>query len=126
MRKFTKKITAIVGGATLAIGLMTLPALAGTTQDQGSGWGQMQNFMQQAFSNQSSEQSSSNGTISNQGNGNSTYGYGMMGGYGGANSNGGYGMMGGYSGSTGYGGYGMMGGYGGANSNAGYGMMGAW
>ncbi len=51
MRKFSKKITAIVGTAALAVGLITLPALAGTTQQQGSGWvGQMQGFMQQTFS----------------------------------------------------------------------------
>jgi len=51
MRKFSKKITAIVGTATLAVGLIALPALAGTTQQQGSGWmGQMQGFMQQTFS----------------------------------------------------------------------------
>jgi hypothetical protein len=50
VRKFSKKITAILGAATLAVGLMALPALAGTTQGQGSGWfGQMQNFMQQTF-----------------------------------------------------------------------------
>lgn len=48
MKKFWKKIM-IVGTATLAIGLMALPALAGTSQ-QGSGWmGQMQSFMQQTF-----------------------------------------------------------------------------
>lgn len=51
MTKFSKKITAVVGTATLAIGLMALPALAGTNQQQGNGWvGQMQNFMQQTFS----------------------------------------------------------------------------
>ena len=51
MKKFSKKITAIVGAATLAVGLMALPALAGTTQIQGSGWvSQMQGFMQQTFS----------------------------------------------------------------------------
>ncbi|KJR47306.1 hypothetical protein UF75_2298 [Desulfosporosinus sp. I2] len=51
MKKFSKKITAIVGTATLAVGLMALPALAGTTQQQGNGWfGQMQGFMQQTFS----------------------------------------------------------------------------
>ncbi|AFM42792.1 hypothetical protein Desaci_3916 [Desulfosporosinus acidiphilus SJ4] len=50
MKKISKKITAIVGTATLAVGLMALPALAGTTQQQGSGWvGQMQGFMQQTF-----------------------------------------------------------------------------
>ncbi|KJR47291.1 hypothetical protein UF75_2283 [Desulfosporosinus sp. I2] len=51
MRKFSKKITAIVGAATLAVGLMALPVLAGTTQQEGNGWvGQMQAFMQQTFS----------------------------------------------------------------------------
>lgn len=51
MKKSSKKIMAILGTAILAVGLMALPALAGTTQDQGSGWiGQMQNFMQQTFS----------------------------------------------------------------------------
>ncbi|WP_088226661.1 hypothetical protein [Desulfosporosinus sp. FKB] len=50
MKKLTKKITAIVGTATLAVGLMALPALAGTAQGQDNGWfGQMQNFMQQTF-----------------------------------------------------------------------------
>jgi len=49
MKKISKKITAIVGTATLAVGLMALPALAGTTQ--GNGWmSQMQGFMQQTFS----------------------------------------------------------------------------
>ena len=44
------KIIAIVGTATLAVGLMALPAMADTTQGQGNGWtGQMQNFMQQTF-----------------------------------------------------------------------------
>lgn len=51
MRKFSKKITAIVGTAALAVGLVALPALAGTTQQQGNGWvAQMQGFMQQTFS----------------------------------------------------------------------------
>ncbi|MCO5384560.1 hypothetical protein [Desulfosporosinus sp.] len=51
MRKFSKKITAIVGTATLAIGLIALPVIAGTTEQQGNGWvGQMQGFMQQTFS----------------------------------------------------------------------------
>ena len=51
MTNFSKNITAIVGTATLALGLMTLPVLAGTTQQQGNGWvGQMQGFMQQTFS----------------------------------------------------------------------------
>ena len=51
MKKFGKRITAILGTATLAVGVMALPALAGTTSQQGSGWvGQMQGFMQQTFS----------------------------------------------------------------------------
>lgn len=52
MRNIGKKIAAIAGTVTLAVGLMALPALAGTTtQGQGSGWaGQMQEFMQQTFS----------------------------------------------------------------------------
>jgi len=50
MKKLSNKITAIIGTATL-IGLMALPALAGTTQQQGNGIvGQMQGFMQQTFS----------------------------------------------------------------------------
>ncbi|MGC7870865.1 hypothetical protein ACPUYX_04955 [Desulfosporosinus sp. SYSU MS00001] len=50
MKKLTNKITAIVGMATLAVGLMALPAFAGTTQGQDNGWfSQMQNFMQQTF-----------------------------------------------------------------------------
>ncbi|KGK85897.1 hypothetical protein DP73_17905 [Desulfosporosinus sp. HMP52] len=49
MRKISKKITAIAGTATLAVGLLALPALAGTTQS--NGWmSQMQGFMQQTFS----------------------------------------------------------------------------
>ena len=51
MKKFSKKITAIIGTATLAIGLIALPALAGTTQQQGNGIvAQMQGFMQKTFS----------------------------------------------------------------------------
>ncbi|TGE32841.1 hypothetical protein [Desulfosporosinus sp. Sb-LF] len=51
MEKLSKKVTAILGTATLAVGLMALPALAGTTQQPGNGWvGQMQGFMQQTFS----------------------------------------------------------------------------
>lgn len=51
MKKFSKKVTAILGTATLAVGLMALPALAGMPQQQGNGWvGQMQGFMQQTFS----------------------------------------------------------------------------
>ncbi|GAB6153573.1 hypothetical protein JCM17380_23230 [Desulfosporosinus burensis] len=51
MWKFNKKITAILGTATLAMGLVALPAIAGTTEQQGNGWvGQMQGFMTQTFS----------------------------------------------------------------------------
>ncbi len=51
MWKFNKKITAILGTATLAIGLVALPAIAGTTEQPGNGWaGQMQGFMMQTFS----------------------------------------------------------------------------
>ncbi|WP_207652673.1 hypothetical protein [Desulfosporosinus sp. FKA] len=110
MKKLTKKLTAIVGAATLAVGLMALPALAGTTQGQDNGWfGQMQNYMQQTFTGPSSVTGSPNVTVPNLGSVNSPYGYGMMGGYNGSSSSGGYGMMGGYSGSNSYGGRGMMG-----------------
>ncbi|AFM42819.1 hypothetical protein Desaci_3947 [Desulfosporosinus acidiphilus SJ4] len=62
MKKFGKRITAILGTATLAVGVMALPALAGTTSQQGSGWvGQMQGFMQQTFS-QGQHQSLMNST----------------------------------------------------------------
>ena len=51
MKKLSKKITAIIGTATLAVALMALPALAGTTQQQGNGIvAQMQGFIQQTFS----------------------------------------------------------------------------
>ncbi|HBV86310.1 MAG TPA: hypothetical protein DEF42_06570 [Desulfosporosinus sp.] len=51
MKKFSKKFTAIIGTAVLAVGLVALPTLAGTTQQQGNGWvAQMQGFMQQTFS----------------------------------------------------------------------------
>ncbi|MHB8077126.1 hypothetical protein [Desulfosporosinus fructosivorans] len=51
MWKFNKKITAILGTATLAIGLVALPAIAGTTEQPGNGWvGQMQGFMMQTLS----------------------------------------------------------------------------
>lgn len=51
MEKFSKKITAIIGTATLAVGLIALPVLAGTTQQLGNGIVyQMQGFMQQTFS----------------------------------------------------------------------------
>ena len=45
MKKFSKRVMAIVGTATLAVGLMALPALAGTTQKQGNGVGQHQALM---------------------------------------------------------------------------------
>jgi len=51
VKKLSKKVTAIIATATLAVGLMALPALAGTGQQQGSGWfGQMQGYMQKTFS----------------------------------------------------------------------------
>lgn len=50
MKKWSKKITTIAGTVTLVVGLMALPALASTTQEQSSAWvNQMQNFMQQTF-----------------------------------------------------------------------------
>ena len=53
MKKFSKKVMAIIGTATLGVGLMALPALAGTTQQHGNSWfGQMQTFMQNSFSPQ--------------------------------------------------------------------------
>ncbi|WP_088186778.1 hypothetical protein [Desulfosporosinus sp. FKA] len=127
MKKLTKKLTAIVGAATLAVGLMALPALAGTTQGQDNGWfGQMQNYMQQTFTGSSSVPGSPNVPTSSSGSVNSPYRYGMMGAYNGSTSYGGYGMMGGYNDSSNYGGYGMMGSYNGSNSYGGRGMMGAW
>ena len=81
----SKKMMAIIGTATLAIGLMAIPAFA--SQGQAYGWGQMQNYM---YNNQST--SSPNVTT---GGVNSPYGYGMMSGYAGSNGYGGYGMMGG-------------------------------
>ena len=51
MKKLGKMITAILGSATLAVGVLALPALAGTTSIQSSGLvGQTQGFMQQTFS----------------------------------------------------------------------------
>ena len=51
MNIFSKKVTAIIGTAALAVGLMALPALAETSQQQGSRWfGQMQGYMQKTFS----------------------------------------------------------------------------
>jgi len=45
--KFNRKITTIIGTATLAVGLMAFPVLAQTTGQQGNGWfGQMRNAMQ--------------------------------------------------------------------------------
>ena len=53
MKKLSKKITAILGTATLAVGLMALPVFAGTDQQQGNEWfGQMQGFMQKTFSSE--------------------------------------------------------------------------
>ncbi|HBV85343.1 hypothetical protein [Desulfosporosinus sp. BICA1-9] len=53
MTKFSKKITVIAGTAILAVGLMAIPAIAGTTQQEGKGWfGQMQGFMQNTFSSE--------------------------------------------------------------------------
>ncbi|MDR3602629.1 MAG: hypothetical protein P4L49_19475 [Desulfosporosinus sp.] len=115
MKKLGKKVMAIVGTATLAVGLMALPALAGTAQAQRNGWvGQMQNFMQQTFNTQSSVPTSANEMPLNSESGSSPYGYGMMGGFTGTTDNGGYGMMGSYSGTSSS-----------NSSNGGYGMMGA-
>lgn len=51
MIKFSKKVTAIIGTATLAVGLMAFPVLAETTGQQENGWfGQMQGYMQKTFS----------------------------------------------------------------------------
>ncbi|SPF34467.1 conserved exported hypothetical protein [Candidatus Desulfosporosinus infrequens] len=50
MKKLSKKVMAIVGTATLAVGLMAFPVLAGNQQKE-NGWvGQMQGFMQNNFS----------------------------------------------------------------------------
>jgi len=38
MGKFNKKVMAIVGTATLAVGIIAFPVLARTTQQQGNGW----------------------------------------------------------------------------------------
>jgi len=52
MKKFSKKITAILGTA-MVVGLMALPAVAGTEQQQANGWdGQMQGYMQETFSSE--------------------------------------------------------------------------
>lgn len=51
MKKLSKKVTVIIGTATLAVGLMSLPVLAETNQQQGNRWlGQMQGYMQKTFS----------------------------------------------------------------------------
>lgn len=53
MKKLNRKITAIIGTATLAVGVMALPVLAGTNQQLNNGWlGQMQGFMQRTISPQ--------------------------------------------------------------------------
>ncbi|AET66237.1 hypothetical protein Desor_0535 [Desulfosporosinus orientis DSM 765] len=53
MKNLTKKITTIAGTSILAVGLMALPALADTNQQQRGGWfGQMQEFMQKTFSSE--------------------------------------------------------------------------
>ncbi|GAB6155896.1 hypothetical protein JCM17380_46480 [Desulfosporosinus burensis] len=50
MKKLSKKITVILGTATLAVGIMAIPTLAGTDL-QGTGWyDQMPGFMQKNFS----------------------------------------------------------------------------
>ncbi|MDR3587523.1 MAG: hypothetical protein P4L59_19755 [Desulfosporosinus sp.] len=49
MKKFNKKVMAIVGTTTLAVGLMAFPVLAGNQQKE-NGWvGHMQGFMQNTF-----------------------------------------------------------------------------
>ncbi|MDR3587531.1 MAG: hypothetical protein P4L59_19800 [Desulfosporosinus sp.] len=51
MKKMSNKVMAIVGAATLAIGVMAFPVLAGTNLQKENGWaGQMQGFMQNTFS----------------------------------------------------------------------------
>jgi len=53
MKKLSKRLTAIVGTATLAIGLMALPALAETSQQQGNTWfGTMHGYMLKTFSSE--------------------------------------------------------------------------
>lgn len=50
MKNFKKKMVAIVGTAVVAVGLMALPAFAGTVQGQSNGWfGQMRALMNQTF-----------------------------------------------------------------------------
>ncbi len=50
MKNFNKKLTAIVGTAVVAVGLMALPAFAGTAQGQGGWFSQMRSAMNQTFS----------------------------------------------------------------------------
>jgi len=51
MKKLSNKVMAIIGAATLAVGVMAFPVLAGTDQQKENGWvGQMQGFMQNTFS----------------------------------------------------------------------------
>lgn len=53
MKKSSKRLTAILGTATLAIGLMALPALAETNQQQGGTWfGTMHGYVQRTFSSE--------------------------------------------------------------------------
>lgn len=50
MKNFNKKLVAIVGTAVAAVGIMALPAFAGTAQGQGNGWfSQMRTLMNQTF-----------------------------------------------------------------------------
>lgn len=50
MKKISKRITSILGTTTLAVGLLALPALAETTQQQGSSWfSKMHGYMQNNF-----------------------------------------------------------------------------
>lgn len=51
MKEISNKVIAIIGTATLAVGLIALPAVAQTTPQQGNEWfGQMQEYMQKTFS----------------------------------------------------------------------------
>lgn len=50
MKRFNKKIAAIVGTSLLAVGLVAFPALADSSQGLGGGWfSQMQTLMNQNF-----------------------------------------------------------------------------
>lgn len=50
MKNLNKKLVVIVGTAVAAVGLMALPAFAGTEQGQNNGWfGQMRAVMNQTF-----------------------------------------------------------------------------